>query len=141
MKSALLKIEWQNRTDTLDPSSVIAFAAAAITLAEKLLLVGDESLQALKGVGAKEMILLAGSSDDLPWVNGAVYLGKDPQMPGFLLPTTLEPKLPADLFGRVMETKFKSFAPFAVLPGKVVPFGKAKNLSRGVLETWLAENR
>lgn len=141
MNSSPLKIEWRNRSDVLEPSAIIAFDDAAISLAEKLLFLEDESLQALQGVGAKKMILLAGSGEVLPWVNGAVYLGKDSQIPACLLPTTLEPELPSDLFARVIETGFRALAPFAVLPGKIIPFGKAKNLSRVILKAWLAENK
>jgi hypothetical protein len=141
MNFALFKIEWRNRSDALEPSATIAFEDAAISLAEKLLTLDDENLRGLQAVGAKKMILLVGDKDNLPWANGAVYLGRDSQIPACLLPTTIEPKLPPDLFGRIIETSFKRFAPFAVLPGKIIPFGRAKNLSRAVLEMWLALNR
>ena len=87
------------------------------------------------------MILLMSETENLPWTNGAIYLGRDAQMPSVLLPTTLKPNCPLELFERALNEKFRSLSPFAVLPGKVIPFGAAKRLSRPVLENWLSENR
>jgi hypothetical protein len=141
MNSSLLKIHWQNRPDALSPCAVVAFDGAAISLAEKLLSFEDEKLHFLQGISAEQMILLTGESENLPWTNGAIYLGRDAQMPSLLLPTTLKPSCPLDLFERALNEKFRSLSPFAVLPEKIIPFGAAKPLSRPVLENWLSENR
>ena len=141
MNSFLLNIDWQNRSDALLPCAMIVFDEAAAVLAKKLLLLEDEKLHALQGVGAKGMILLTGESQQLPWTNGAVYLGRDAQMPSVLMPTTLKPNIPLDLFERVLKKEFSDFSPFAVLPEKLIPFGRAKILSRDILEKWVSENR
>lgn len=141
MNSGLLKIRWQNRTDALSPCAVVAFDEAAISLAEKLLSLEDEKLRSLQGISGRQMILITGESENLPWTNGAIYLGRDAQMPSILLPTTLKPNCPLDLFERAVNEKFRRFTPFAVIPEKIIPFGAAKPLSRPVLENWLSENR
>jgi hypothetical protein len=141
MNSGLLKIRWQNRPDALSPCAVVTFDAAAISLAEKLLSLEDEKLHFLQGIGGKQMILLTGEGENLPWTNGAIYLGRDAQMPSVLLPTTLKPNCPLDLFERALNEKFSRLSPFAVLPEKIIPFGAAKPLSRPVVENWLSENR
>jgi hypothetical protein len=141
MNSSLLKIHWQNRSDALFPCAVVAFDGTAISLAKKLLSFEDEKLHFLQGVSAKRMILLTGESENLSWTNGAIYLGRDVQMPSILLPTTLKPNCPLDLFERALNEKFRRLSPFAVLPEKIIPFGAAKSLSRSVLENWLSENR
>jgi hypothetical protein len=87
------------------------------------------------------MILVTGDGENLPWTNGTVYLGRDAQMPSVLLPTTIRPDIPLELFDRLLNENYREFAPFAVLPEKIVPFGKAKCLSRRVLENWLTENK
>lgn len=141
MNSGLLKIHWQNRPDALSPCGVVTFDGAAISLAEKLLSLEDEKLHFLQGISGKQMILLTGESENLPWTNGAIYLGRDAQIPSVLLPTTLKPNCPLDLFERALNEKFNRFTPFAVLPEKIIPFGAAKPVSRAVLENWLSENR
>jgi hypothetical protein len=141
MNSGLLKIEWQNCFDALSPCALIAFDAAAISLAEKLLSFEDEKLSAFQGVSSERMILITGDGENLPWANGATYLGRDAKIPSVLLPTTLSPIIPLELFDRLLNENFRQFAPFAVLPEKIIPFGKAKTLSRRVLENWLLENK
>lgn len=136
-----IKIEWRNRFDALPPCAVIATGDAARALAEKLVSFDQERQRKLKGIGAEKMILILGEEGDLPWTNEAVYLGRDPKMPAKLLPTTLQPNVPLDLFERVLDARFKRLAPFAVLPKIIVPFGTAKSLSGSILENWLARNR
>lgn len=139
--AAPIKIKWRNRDVPLAPCALIAFGGAALSLAEKLLSFDDERLKGFQGVGGKQTILIAGAGETLPWTNGAIYLGRDARLPAALLPTTLEPNIPLELFEQVLKIKFKSLAPFVVLPEKIVPVGKAKILSRRVLEIWLADNR
>lgn len=118
---------------------MIAFGGAAISLAEKLLSFDDERLKNFQGVGGKQMIFLAG--ENLPWTDGAIYLGKDARLPAALLPTTLEPNIPLELLEQTLKIKFKLLAPFVVLPEKLVPVGAAKILSRRALEIWLDNKR
>ncbi|HLM59814.1 MAG TPA: hypothetical protein VK308_03310 [Pyrinomonadaceae bacterium] len=141
MNSRLLKIHWQNRPDALAPCAMITSDAAALSLAEKLLSFDDEKLNSFQGVGAERMVLLTGDGESLPWANGAVYLGRDIQMPSVLLPTTLKPNIPLELFERALNEKFKALAPFVALPERIIPYGKAKTLSRRALEKWLLENQ
>ena len=141
MNSRLFKIHWQNRPDALAPCAMITFDAAALSLAEKLLSFDDEKLNDFQGVGAEKMVFLTGASERLPWTNGAVYLGRDAQMPSVLLPTTLKPNIPLELFERALNENFKTLAPFIALPERIIPYGKAKTLSRRALEKWLLENR
>lgn len=146
MITNLLKISWQTRFDALTASAVAAFDEAAVTLAKKLVSFDDERLQKLQGTAAAageagKMILLLGDAEHLPWVNGAVYLGRDAQMPSILLPTVIKPGIPPELFERALNESFSQLAPFAVLPEKIIPFGAAKTLSRHVIEKWLSENR
>lgn len=141
MNSGTLKIHWQNRTDALAPCALVAFDEASISLAKKLLTLEDETLTSLEGVGAKRMILLIGDGNNLPWTDGAIYLGRDRQIPSKLIPTTIKPAIPLDLFEKVLNEKFKGLSPFAVLPEKIIPYGGAKRLSRSVLKNWLIENQ
>ena len=133
--AAPIKVKWLNRDVPLPPCAMIAFGDAAISLAEKLLSLDDERLETFQGVGGKQTIWIAG--ENLPWTDGAIYLGKDARLPAALLPTTLAPNIPLELFEQTLKIKFKSLAPFVVLPEKIVPVGAAKILSRRALEIWL----
>lgn len=141
MTAAPIKIGWRNRHIPLEPCALIAFDKAATALAEKLLTFDDERLQKFQAVGGERTILLVGTSENLPWTDGAIYLGRDAEMPAALLPTTVEPNISLELFDRALKAKFEPLAPFAVLPGKIVSFRAAKTLSRAALEIWLAANR
>jgi len=135
-------IKWQNRAVSLDPCAIIASDEAAVDIAEKLLRLDDESLGTFQGASAESLIFIVGRGDDLPWADGVVYLGRDARTSAsFLLPTTIEPKVPIDLFKLILEKKFRHLLPCAILPGKIIPFGTAKKLSRAALERWLTENK
>ncbi len=139
--AAPIKIKWRNRHVPLPLSAMIAFGGAAVSLAKSLLSFDDERLKSFQGVGGKQTIFLAGAGENLPWVDGAIYLGRDARLPAALLPTTLEPNIPLELFEQTLKLKFKPLAPFVVLPERLVPVGAAKILSRRALEIWLENNR
>lgn len=62
-----------------------------------------------------EWIVLLGDRDDLPWADGAVYLGWES---GILLPTTVAPSLPAELIRRAVGGRPTDLV--AVVPGCVL---------------------
>jgi hypothetical protein len=113
----------------------------AVTLVRKLLSAEGEALTKLQGVAAERLVFVSGESECLPWVDGVVYLGRDPRMPSILVPTTFEPDIPLDLFESLVDREFGQFSPFAVLPGKVIPYGLSKALSHEALESWLSSNQ
>lgn len=141
MPAELIRIKWENRLFPLAPVAMIAFGRPAAELAIKLWSFDDARLRTLQGVSAQQMIMLLGEPDTLPWTDGAIYLGRDAQMRGFLLPTTVKPAIAFDIFERIINEKYKHLAPFAVMPEKVISHFNAKSLAREVLEKWLSENQ
>jgi hypothetical protein len=76
-------------------------------------------------VSGPDVLLVVG--DELPWADGVVYLGRDPDAPKLLLPTTLMPEVPVDLFERALLHKFAdAAAPLAVWGDRVLLAGHAK---------------
>ena len=69
-------------------------------------------VQGLAGVAGEGVLILLGT--DLPWADGAVYLGRDPRAPGLLLPTLLSPDVPLDLLERAVARRM--LLPVAWLP-------------------------
>ncbi len=129
----MFEIKWQNRFDSLAPVALIAFDEAAIRLKKKLLALSDEQLTQLQGVFGKDLLFAAGDSENLPWVDGLIYLGKDVLAPSILLPTNLRPNLPVDLFERRLLRQFPDQRPFAVVGEQIIPVGKMRPISRKVL--------
>ncbi len=129
----LLEIKWQNRFDSLEPRALIVFDEAATRLKEKLWSFDDERLSGLQGVFAENLLFIAGTSENLPWINGGIYLGKDENAPSIFLPTNLRPNLPIDLFEKSLLLKFTEQKPFAVLKNQIIPVGQLRVISRKVL--------
>jgi hypothetical protein len=114
---------------------------AATSLAHRLLRDPD-SLSHYKAVGAPELLVVLGEEKWLPWVDGVVYLGHDFQSPSLLLPTTLEPSVPAALLERSLTGVHKLRGPCALLldPPSIVPLSEARTVARASLLKWLEAN-
>lgn len=95
---ARLEIIWSPRHPPLEPVAVVADGEAGHILrsatAERLS-AGAE----LKVAANEDWIVVLGAAIDLPWADGAMYLGRDS---GVLIPTTLVPSPPASLLREVL---------------------------------------
>lgn len=137
---ALLPLRWRVREPPLSPAAAAATGPAARALAQRLLAMPDERLRALRGVAGEALLLIIGAEEDLPWVDGAQYLGRDPEAPGLLLPTTLCPAVPLPLVERaVMLRRRTAPMPMAVVldPPLLVPLEDARPVEKPALRQWL----
>lgn len=130
---------WRPRRTPLDPIAVAARGPAARALAQRLLARDDEALARLSGAASRELLVVLGDAADLPWVDGAVYLGKDTAAPSLLLPTTREPSVPLPLVERAFARAAGAAPPFAILlePPVVASLEAARPVLRATLEEWL----
>jgi len=115
---------------------------AARRLARRLLSRDDEALSRLSGVATQDLLVLLGEADELPWVDGAVYLGRDAGAPSLLLPATREPSAPLPLVERALLDRARPAGispPYAVLvdPPLLASTLAARPLERPVLRAWL----
>lgn len=78
-----------------------------------------------------------GPQDELPWVDGVLYLGRGPGAPDLLLPTTLQPTVPESLLARAI-SHARIPPPIAILvdQGTLVSLAQAQPLSRRILHGW-----
>ena len=129
--SARLPIVWSRREPPLPPRGLLARGPAAGALVRRLLAGDDATLARLEGVAGADLVCVRGAAADLPWVDGATYLGIDAHAPGLLLPTTLAPGVPVDVLLRALAVRTKP--PLALVPGLVVPLAGARTLERAVL--------
>jgi hypothetical protein len=135
-------VRWRPRPVPLAPLAVASVGAASLAMARKLLGTGDDMLSRLRGVAGNNILLLLGEAAQLPWIDGAVYLGRDPASPSLLLPTHSEPEIAPALFERAILARFPELAaPLAVLPGDslVVSACEARPVERARLAAWLEE--
>jgi hypothetical protein len=144
--SALLPVTWRLREKPLAPIAAAAVGRRARALAPRLLAREDAALARLHGVAGKDVLVVLAEAADLPWLDGIVYLGRDPEAPALLVPTILEPEVPIALVERALVRRAQT-SPLAVLPDAerleprartdlLVPCGGALPIVRAVLEAW-----
>lgn len=96
------------------------------------LAVGGPSGPGWAGVWSSAPALVVLVGVDLPWVDGAQYLGRDPDAPGVLLPTRLQPGVAPDLWAR------RALGPFAAEQWPVaVVDGRMATAPREGPDRWL----
>ncbi len=126
-------VHFAPRAEPLHPVAVAALPEHAPALAARLRRLSDEQLQRLSGVRADGALVVLGS--DLPWVDGALYLGAQGAL---LLPTWAEPAVHPQLLERALRRAHPKLpgGPLALLLPRldaeplVVPLASARPLSR-----------
>lgn len=102
-----MKLSWSRREPPLEPTAVAGGAALRAATIRRLREGAD-----LRVSFGPEWTLVLG--DDLPWADGATYLGSDD---GLLVPTTLVPSTPAGLLRHALPADTLAVLPGAVLTG------------------------
>lgn len=128
---------WLPREPPLNPIALAGIGAVAEALLRRLLRLDDSALASLSGVRGPGLLLILGEESALPWVDDAVWLGRDPAAPSLLLPTAWAPAVPLDLYERAVRARALTAAgALAVLPrpGLLVPTGAARPLDRAGLQ-------
>ena len=96
----------------------------------------DFSLPLLEIVRFEDGVVVLGPEEALPWVDHGLYLGREPQAIGLLVPSREQANVPLDLFERALRRRLGDVpGTLAVLPGwqKVVPLNGAVRLSSSLL--------
>ena len=130
---------WSPRREPLAALAVAGVGAVALALARRALAAEDKQLGAWSGVAGSRVLVLLGETDALPWVDGAVYLGRDADAPSLLLPCALAPEVAPALLERALVARAGAGLPLAVLQGSglLVPLGSARPVARQTLTAWL----
>jgi hypothetical protein len=136
-----LKVRWTPRHCPLLPVAVAARGETSVRLARRLLQLDDESLGQLEGVAGKQLIVVQGRLELLPWVDGVQYLGVSSATQSVLFPTNYQPCLPQELLASALKSRLPAAGWIAVLPEPLllVPMRNAKPVSRRTLAAWLEQ--
>jgi hypothetical protein len=135
----LISVEWTVRMEPLVPHAVVARGAAAIDLGKRILARPPKTIERLRCVVAESFVIVLGDADDLPWTDGALYLGRVGTCTMYL-PTLLQPSVHPLLLERALLKANRSLrAPFAVLAqdSLVVPLANAQTVQRDFISSWL----
>ncbi len=137
--SSQLSVRWAPRPVPLSALAVAGVGPVALALARRALASEDAGLSAWRGVAGAGVLVLLGDTERLPWVDGAVYLGRDAAAPALLLPCNLAPDVAPSLLERALLARFPTGTPLAVLPRMetLVPVGAARPVARETLAAWL----
>jgi hypothetical protein len=104
-------ISWASRSVPLRPAAVLGQGSVASILARALV---DGLARGVDlDVHASDGFLLAiGDEHDLPWVDGATWLGRDGPL---LIPTSLEPSLDTGLLARAIARRIGAVHGWVIL--------------------------
>lgn len=123
---------------------VQAEGAAARALLERLLAADEARLTVLQGVARPGLVVLLGPFDRLPWADGVIYLGRHPDAPQLLWPTTLEPNVPPSVLEAAVAKRMGDQpSPWLLLasPPRIVSLSAALPLSSPHLRRALEAER
>lgn len=132
-------VTWSPRKEPLAALAVAGVGPVALALARRALASEERQLGAWSGVAGSGVLVLLGETASLPWVDGAVYLGRDAAAPSLLLPCALAPEVAPALLERALVAHAGAGTPLAVLPrpGLLIPVGAARAVARETLAAWL----
>ena len=123
---------WRPRIEPLAIEGLAARGAAGHLLARRLLERGSQ--RELSGVKANDCLIVLGPAEHLPWVDGAVYLGREDPLHLLYLPTHLAPSLPVSWLTQGLRAQLPR-GPWALLPdNQGIGLGRSSPLDPSVLE-------
>lgn len=113
----LLPIKWLHRDPPLAPAAVAAYGSDCIKqLVLRLSLREETTVKRVRFVFGENILVAMAAEEDLPWSDGAIFLGSQPGS-NLFLPTNLTPSIPIQIFERAFNNKFPRVKPpLAVLP-------------------------
>jgi hypothetical protein len=138
-----MRIELRARTpDAID--GALARGDVVARLLSRLLACTDDELGKLRGVIGRELAIVIGPSDALPWVDALCWLARAPDEPALWLPTDLALRLPASVVLRALSRRVpRPRTPLVLLPDtrELVSLAEARPLARVRLQAELEARR
>lgn len=122
--------DWQVRREPGQPHAAVAWGEVAARLHNRLLRMPEDQIAQLQATANRDVLIVTGNGNDLPWVEGVDYACSEPAAPGLWLPTSWEPGAPLDLIGQALLSRFAR-APLLLwhAPKMVVPLDRCLPLT------------
>jgi hypothetical protein len=133
---------WLPRAEPLTASVVVGWGEAALRLSAALLARPDDALGKLQGVAGRDLVAVTGDAGDLPWADGVVYAGRDPQAHALRIPTHQRTDAPLALVERAILAAHPSVSPPILVlaqPTRLVSLAAARPIDRRSLERWRSQ--
>jgi hypothetical protein len=89
------RVSFRVRAVPLVPAAALVQGDDVASLVARLLDRAPAELARLEGVRGRDVMVVTGPSELLPWCAGVRYFGAEPGAPQLLLPLDLEPDVPA----------------------------------------------
>ena len=117
---------WGRRERPLSPIAAVGLGSVATALGRALL----EREGSWRASAGDDVLLVVG--DAVPWIDGLIWLGRDPRAPGLLLPTGFEPPVHPQLIAAQL-------GPVALIlsPPMRLALGGLGKLDPATLAAWL----
>lgn len=130
-----LEWRWRPRADPLPAQAAVAWGPVARVLHARLRQLAPEQQGALSAMAGRDLLVVTGEADALPWADGVAYAGPADQAPGLWLPTVEEPDLPVDLIARSLQREHPKRQPLLLWPRPafVLPLDRLLPLSAALL--------
>lgn len=100
------KITWFSVNKPLTPVGMIVQTHQRESMINRLLNLDEEWISHLRGSFNDTIIIVLGNEQYLPWIPGALYLGKAEDSVNLLSPTHLTPNIPIDCLDRAIQSTF-----------------------------------
>lgn len=125
MSAPVVDWAWRARPVAAEPQAAVGWGETARRLHERLAALPAEQMARLQATANRDVLVVCGAAEDLPWVDGVDYAASDERAAGLWLPTSWEPEVPLDLLGQALSHTF-SRAPLLLWhkPRAVVPLDR-----------------
>lgn len=127
--------DWHPQMAPASPHALIAWGAVARRLHVRLRMLDADLLARLSATASAELLIVAGATADLPWIDGGAYAAPCDEAPGLWLPTLQRPTAPLDLLAAALAARHQR-QPLLLWPepAAVVPLDRLLPLSPALLE-------
>ncbi len=132
-------VVWQQRPIALTPAGLVASRALAPALLSLVSTYDAKQMSTLSIVATRGLVVLLGSNDVLPWIDGGRYCAPDLDARNLWTPTHMVPALPTDLVQtNLIERAGSSPVLLWHAPEQLLPLAGAQVLTESLC-AWLAQ--